>query len=86
MTHIIDEIRATELELLEAETRYDELWDMTDIGHTLTMESLRKVEDEMRRLRGLMNVLSAHLGMLEADFQAAEDIENQADMMAHFEE
>jgi ribosome assembly protein YihI (activator of Der GTPase) len=86
MTHIIDEIRATELELLEAETRYDELWDMTDIGHTLTMESLRKVEDEMRRLRGLMNVLSAHLGMLEADFQAEEDKANQADMMAHFEE
>ena len=69
--HIIDEIRNTERELIEVEARYDELNNMTEIGHTLTMEALRKVENEMKRLEGVMNIMAAHLGMLEADLQAA---------------
>ena len=71
MTHIIDEIRKTEYNLAYAEERYNQLWEMTDIGHTLTMDALKKVETEMKRLESVMNILSAHLGMLEADLEEA---------------
>ena len=68
--HIIDEIRDTERKLIDIENQYDANHAfLEDAGSTLSDEAFNKVCADNRRLLSVMNILSAHLGMLEADME-----------------
>ena len=71
MTNLTQEYRDTERKLDEAYDEYQALCGfLEDAGETLSEESVRVVDAKIRRLESVMNILSAHLGMLEADIDA----------------
>ena len=70
--HILDEVRSTERQLDEAEQEYNAMCQfLVDAGETLSDESIKVVELKLRKLDATMNILSAHLGYLEAEFECA---------------
>lgn len=65
-----NEYRDTEIKLEKAYSEYNELcWFLEDAGETLSEESVKAINSQIRRLESVMNILSAHMGMLEADNQ-----------------
>lgn len=68
--NIIDEIRATERKLVKADNEYQALCAfLEDAGDTLSEESVKAIDAQLRRLDSICRILIGNVAMLESDLE-----------------